>query len=253
MADERGKLLLVAPAVMVTQRFRWLKQIVAGGRIGRPTLVTAQLAGMGPAGWRTYTGDPAVFYGPGVGPLIDTGVYLLHAITGLLGPARRVQALTGIAIPEREVAIERLAGQRIAVTTPDHILLQLDFGGATFAQILSSFAVPRSKAPVLELHGTEGSVSIGIEHWYDADGPVDLFVRDGGPLGVEGWLDEVAPPVPGPSSNVIASGLPHFAACLDGTEQPILTAAHATHVLEIMLKAGEAADAGRTLELETTF
>ena len=32
---------------------------------------------MGPAEWRAYTGDPAVFYKPGVGPLIDIGVYPL--------------------------------------------------------------------------------------------------------------------------------------------------------------------------------
>src|SRR6185312_12701090 len=112
-----------------------------------------QQANMGPAAWRVYTGDPAVFYTPGVGPMIDLGVYALHAITGILGPVKRIQAMGGISIPERNVLIDRLAGQKIAVSTPDHILLHLDFGNATFGQVLASFATPRSKAPALEVHG----------------------------------------------------------------------------------------------------
>lgn len=93
LAREQERMLLCAPGTMVTQRLRWLKDILADERMGRPTLATAQIAGMGPAAWRQYSGAPAVFYSETVGPLIDTGVYLLHAITGLFGPAQRVQAL----------------------------------------------------------------------------------------------------------------------------------------------------------------
>ena len=252
LARQQGKLLLCAPAVMATNRMQWLKRVIGDGRIGRPTLATAQMANMGPSGWRQYTGDPAVFYSAGVGPLIDTGVYVLHTITGLLGPAKRVQALGGIVIPKRTVTIERLLGQEIEVSTNDQMLIQLDFGGNVFAQVLSSFAVPRSKAPVLELHGTNGTVSISASDWYDANGPVDIFVRDESPLGVEDWM-EVAPPVPSLHDSLIGAGVPHLVACIDGIEQPILTAEHACHVLEIMLKAGQAAPTGETLDIETTF
>ena len=86
------------------------------------------MANMGPAAWRGYTGDPSVFYGPGVGPLLDTGVYALHAVTGLLGPARRVQAFGTVAIPRRPILIPRLQGQEVEVSTNDLVLLHLDFG-----------------------------------------------------------------------------------------------------------------------------
>ena len=254
LARRRERLLLCAPAVMATERFRWLREVIAAGRVGRLTLATAQMANMGPAGWRQYTGDPAVFYGPEVGPLLDTGVYVLHAITGLMGPARRVQAFGGIAIPRRKVLIDRLAGQTIAVGANDHMLLHLDLGENRFAQVLSSFAVPRSKTAALELHGTEGSVVVpGDGGWYDPNGPVDLFLRDDSLLGVEGWLNGVASPNPGPYNHLIAAGVPHFVACLEGTEEPVLTAEHATHVLEIILQAGRSVEEGRAIELETGF
>ena len=105
LARERGLTLLSAPAVMATNRFRWLKAELDSGWIGRPTLAVGQMANMGPAAWRDYKGDPAVFYGPSVGPALDTGVYILHAITGLLGPARRVEAFGGVSIPRRKVLI----------------------------------------------------------------------------------------------------------------------------------------------------
>src|SRR5690606_316266 len=43
--------------------------------------------------------DPAWYYKPGGGPLRDAAVYDLHIMTWLLGPAKRVTAMSGIAIP----------------------------------------------------------------------------------------------------------------------------------------------------------
>ena len=252
-ANQAGKLLLSAPAVMATRRFRWLKELITAGCFGRPTLATAQMANMGPASWRGYTGDPGVFYQKGVGPVLDTGVYILHAITGLLGPVKRIQAFGGIAIPKRTVLIERLAGQTIDVTANDQMLIQLDFGGDTFAQVLSSFAVPATRAPALELHGTGGSFSIATSTWYDANGPVDIYRRDDTPLGLEGWILNVSPPNPSPHTNLIGAGVPHFVDCILGDAEPILTAAHARHVLEVILAAGRAVQECCVVELSTSF
>lgn len=254
-AERLEKLLLCAPAVMATGRFRWLKQLFADGRLGQPHLAVGQMANTGPAGWRAYTGDPAVFYSKDVGPMLDTAVYVLHAITGLMGPAKRVEAFGGIAIPERKVLIERLAGQTIAVGANDVMLVHLDFGGNRFAQVLSSFAVPGSRAPALEVHGSEGSISIAMPAWYDAWGPVDVYRRDDTLLGLDGWVQNVYPPnrPEGSSLHLIGAGPAHFVACLRGEELPILTAEHALHVLEIILKAGQSANEGHAIGLETGF
>lgn len=251
LAKQRGRLLLCAPALLATPRFKWLRAVLESGRLGRPTLAVGQLATMGPASWHGYTGDPTVFYSAGVGPVSDIGVYLLQAITGLLGPVRRIQALGGITIPERTVRTGPLAGQTIAVTTNDHMLLQLDCGNNSFAQVLASYAVPGSKAPVLEIHCTAGTISISRAHWFDASGPVDLLLRDDSALALEGWMERVAPPGATPGTDVIATGPAHFIACLLGHEAPLLTAERACHLLEIVLLAEESARDGRARELTT--
>jgi predicted dehydrogenase len=248
LARTRGLTLLCAPAVMTTNRFRWLKERLGGGWLGRPTLAVGQMANMGPASWLDYKGDPAVFYSEAVGPALDTGVYILHAVTGLLGPARRVEAFGGIAIPHRNVLIPGREGQVIEVSTPDHLLIHLDFGDNRFAQVLSSFATPRSKAPALEIHGDGGTVSISQESWYDPDAPVEVLVRDEQAAGQERW-EEVIPSGPSRSAHLIGSGPEHFVAVLAGLEAPILTAEHAAHVLEIILAAGQSVREGRAIVL----
>ncbi len=184
----------------------------------------------------------------------DVGVYPLHAMTGIFGPVKRMQAFGGITISERKVLIDRLDGQRVDVKTPDHMLIHLDFGNASYGQLLASFATPRSKAPGLEIHGDAGSLSLSMDTWYNGDGPVDLCLRDESPAGLEGWMTNVtAPSSAGQTSSLIGSGPAHFIEVIEGRAKPILTAEHATHALEIMLRSSEAIETGRTIELETTF
>jgi predicted dehydrogenase len=255
-AARRKLLLMCAPGVAATRRFRWLSEIVASGRFGRPTLAVGQFAGWGPAGWREYTGDPTVFYGPSVGPVFDLGVYRLHAMTMLFGPVRRVQAMGSIAVPLRVVRGGRMAGRTIEVTAPDHVLINLEFASGALGQLLASFATPATQAPWLELHFEKASLSFpGSGH--DQNSPVSIFLDDKGAVGVEGWAPGwthgVQPPPPADPLEVIGTGVTHFVACLRGEEKPLLTAEHARHVLEVILAAYASIADGHTHEMRTTF
>ena len=127
LADSNDAFFLCAPGSAATALVRWLKELAGSGRLGRPTLAVAHHADPGPAAWREYTGDPTPFYREGVGPVFDHGVYRLHEMTSVLGPVRRVQAMGSIAIPRRRIRGGPLTGQTIDVTTPDHVLIQLEF------------------------------------------------------------------------------------------------------------------------------
>ncbi len=254
-ARNEGLIYLCAPATMATDRFQWIKGFMDEGRMGTPTVATGQMANLGPAMWRQYTGDPSVFYKKGVGPILDIGVYILHGITGLFGPAKRVQSFAGISIPERTVLIPRLQGEKITVETPDISMIQLDFGNNSYAQILSSFAVPGSQAPAMEVHGSDASLTIWLEDWYNATGPIDYIQRDPSPAGLQAWQKRVSPPAPvgHPGENLIGSGPRHFVSVMNGTQEPILTAEHAIHILDIILSSAESASSGTAIELNTSF
>ena len=253
LASERGRHLLGAPAVAVTRRFRWLAEIVASDRFGRLTLAVTHHADPGPAAWREYTGDPTVFYSSGVGPLVDHGIYRLHGLTMLMGPVRRVQAMGSIGIPTRVVRGGPLTGRTIDVTTPDHMLINLEFGSGAIGQLLASFGTPSTQAPWLELHFERATISFGSDSRYDRHVGPSIYVDDDSPLGLEGWVHGIQPPPPDDPLDLVEMGAAHFIAVLRGEEEPVLTAEHARHVLEIMLAASASIEDGASHPVSTTF
>ena len=244
-AESAGKLLLCAPAVMATPRVRWIQEVISSGTIGRVTHAFARLATMGPAVWDEYTGDPTVFYAPGVGPAIDLGVYLITTLTGLFGPVTRVQAMGGIVIPERTITIPRLNGQRVAVQTPDLISMQLAFADNRFATVISSFAMPSNRGPVLEIVGERGGIAVVDEMDYWLGQGADLFQCESSEFGPEGWSRS------GPDDDepLLCSGPRHFIECIRGEAEPVMTARHALHVLDVMTAADRSITSGECADL----
>jgi predicted dehydrogenase len=253
-AARQGKMLFCAPSTMVTARFKWLKQALEAGEFGRPTVSRASIGHMGPATWREYIGDPRVFYKKGVGPLVDVGVYMLHTITGLLGPATRVQASGGIVIPERTILTDRYWGEKVQVETPDLLSINLDLEENRYAHLFASFATPGTKSPMFELYGTKGAFSIGPHQWYDGNGGTDLFKASSGREGERvGWQDNVPVPERNEPGDILGSGILHAVECLEQGTESMLTARHATHVLEIMNGALASIETGDAVELTTSF
>lgn len=249
-AAERDLSFLCAPGSAAMKRFRWLAEVVASGRYGAPTLAVAHHADPGPAAWREYTGDPSPFYREGVGPVFDHGVYRLHEMTTVLGPVARVQAMGAIGSATRVVRGGPLTGRTIGVTTPDHVLINLEFATGALGQLLASFGTPATKAPWLELHFPMATISFGGQSW-EEDAPISIYVDDDGPDAREGWLE--APDVPIEDLAVVETGVRHFVDCLQGAAEPVLTAEQARHVLDIILTAYESIDDGRSHAIGTTF
>jgi predicted dehydrogenase len=249
-AARTSVIFMCAPGSAATKRFRWLGELVASGRYGSPTLAVAHHADPGPAAWREYTGDPSPFYREGVGPVFDHGVYRLHEMTTVLGPVTRVQAMGAIGWPTRVVRGGPLTGRTIEVTTPDHVLINLEFASGALGQLLASFGTPATKAPWLELHFPMTTISFGGQSW-EEDAPISIYVDDDGPDGREGWIDDVDAPVD--EHGVVETGVTHFVACLRGEAKPVLTAEHARHVLDITLKAYASVEDGQSHATETTF
>jgi predicted dehydrogenase len=249
LAAQRGVLLLCAPGSAVSGRIRWLRELAASGRLGKPTLAVAHHADPGPADWLEYTGDPTPFYREGVGPVFDHGVYRLHEMTTVMGPVRRVQAMGAIALPRRLIRGGPLTGATIDVTTPDHVLVLLEFTSGALGQLLASFATADTLAPWLELHLERGVVSFGGKSW-ELDAPVSLLDASAGVDGAADWEPAGVPP---DDVGVVEAGARHFLACLTGEEKPVLTAEHGRHVLEIILAAYASIADGQSQELRTSF
>ena len=100
-----------APGSAATDRVRWLKDLAASGRLGKPTLAVAHHADPRPGRVARVHRRPDAVLPRGRRAVIDHGVYRLHEMTALLGPVQRVQAMGSIALPTRRVSRRADEGQ----------------------------------------------------------------------------------------------------------------------------------------------
>jgi predicted dehydrogenase len=216
--------------VVLSPTYQALWRHMHGGAIGRPLSARAFYGWAGPD-WAAW------FYQPGGGALFDLGVYNVTTLTGLLGPARRVTALAGVAIPEREAE-----GRRVAVEAVDNAHVLIDFGGGTYAVVTTGFTIQRYRCPAVEIYGSEGTIQMlgddwaprGYELWQNSEGCWRLF-------------DETAPAWPW------TDGLRHLVECIRDGSEPLIRPEHAYHVLEIILKAEASGRDGQARAIESTF
>jgi predicted dehydrogenase len=230
VAAGSGRILLCAPFTVLSPTFQTIARRLRSGDIGKICSARARYGWSGPW-WNQW------FYQNGGGCLFDLGVYCITSLTGLLGPVRRVMAMTGVAIPEREVN-----GEKIRVEAEDNAQVLLDFGEGAFAVVTTGFTIQQYRSPALEVYGATGTIQMlgddwdpdGYELWQNAAGAWQLF-KETDPDWT--WTD----------------GLRHLIDCIRTKERPLVTPEHALHVLEIMLKAQESSREGKAMPIESTF
>lgn len=197
--------------------------------------------------------DPSWYFKtPGGGPLYDMTAYALHGLTSVLGPARRVTALSGLVMATRE-----FAGRQINPEMDDNTISLLDFGKGAFAvahgtaagTIIDDFAASC-------FFGTEGEIRGLLLNGEPFDFPGRELT-----LGAPSWdwdaQMRVLPHVVGkhreiPESHVFEDVMQLVNWIRDGVASPV-TAEHARHVIDIIESSYRSASTGRTEELRTSF
>lgn len=241
-ANRRGLTLVCAPSVLLYPQVRYAAELLAQDAIG-PVHAARGHGHGGVPPWSGYASDPSPFFAAGGGPLVDMGVYPLHALTGLLGPARRVTAMSaqaqrGFVVPDGPVA-----GKTVPIAVPDAWHLLLDLGGERLASIEANNVAQASRAPQLELFGLRGTLALNL---LDVAAPVEVRWPAGD------WESIAVPHVRAAGPDHLL-GVEHLVDCVATGRPPRLGVDHAIHVLEIVEGAARAAAEGRTIDLTTTF
>ena len=232
--------LVCAPVTLLLPTAQRWQHLLREGAIGDVTFARAQL--LAPPIWDDFPPDHVWYYAAGSGPLLDGGVYALTALTGLFGPALRVSAMARTIMSEHVIGNGPAAGGRFRSEVADSVHLHLDFG-RFFATCDVSWCVSASRNETLEVYGEHGTLSGDPTY---ANTPIHIF-RPG-----SGWsVEELTPRLP--RNDDWFQGVAHLVDCILHDTEPIPSATHARHVLDIMLTALRAAKEGRALALQTTF
>src|ERR1051326_6080720 len=136
-AAARGVKLVSSPGQMLRPQNQRIRQLVQEGALGR---LAWAATGAGFGSYHEREGlrqgedvlsniNPAWYWRkPGGGPLYDMTVYGLHALTGVLGPAKRGTAMSAALVTERQSR-----GKKFPSDCDDNTLFILDFGGSVYA------------------------------------------------------------------------------------------------------------------------
>ncbi len=237
LAADRGLRLGCSPCTLMGEAQQTAWKLVRDGRLGEVRVVYAEANGGRIESWHPA---PIPFYEAGA--LFDIGVYPLTIITGIFGPARRVEAFARTVAPERRLR----DGTGFTLTVPDFTVALLELESGLLVRLTANFYAPRRgpQKTLIEMHGDLGSVA--LSSWQDFDSavgyaefgqeyePVELLApgRHGTEFG-RGIRD---------LAQAIAEGRPHRA-----------SGEHAAHVVEIVCAAAAAAERGEPVDVGSSF
>jgi len=238
-ARKAGVRIWGAPTVVMSPQFAFMAKTLAQGALGKVAAAHADYGHTGPD-WSAF------FYEKGGGSLPDLAVYNLATLTGLLGPAKSVVAMTGVLTPTRKI---RGKGE-IRVAAEDNAMVLMDHGGGLLSHVQSGFNY-------FNPHGHDGSkeqrhtVSI-----VGTTGYLGLVGYDWEPRGVDvATKDE--PTVKRHATDkgdfVWQMGASLAAECLATKKELLITPEHALHVLEVIQAARESQETGRRIALRSSF
>ena len=238
LARQRGVGFWGAPANPIAPAFQFMARTLATGTIGR-VYAAHSIAGSSGPSWP----GSAWFYRKGGGSLFDLGVYNVTLMTGLLGPAQGVAALSGTAIPRRIIN-----SQSLAVEADDNTALLLDHGNTVYSVIQTGFVYAAQREDwTVQLIGTGGALTMGGYAWE----PEEVSLYRGDQVKAPGRWETGLLGKQDPY--VWQSGATYIAECLAKGEKPMLRGEHALHVLEVMLAAKRSAQTGQRVQIASTF
>jgi predicted dehydrogenase len=241
LAARLGLVLVCAPSVLLFPQVRHVHELLASGRLGVIRSARAQANGGVPP-WEGYSSDPSPFFSGQVGPLVDMGVYPLHALTGLLGPVSKVAALALRTKDSFVIDDGPLRGKVVPVESEDHWQLVAELPGCV-ASVEATFATAESAAPECELRGDAGAVAFSL---LDVSAPVRVLEPGSG-----AWADVAVPHerAAGPDHLL---GVLHLVDCVASGRRPVASADHAIHVLDVLEAARRAAASGEPVAVDAS-
>ena len=245
----QGELTLAAsPGQMALPAYTRARELVEAGRVGRVFLATGTTLATGhetePLRSTNQAGgpDPAWYYAPGSGPLRDMGVYLLHAITGILGFARRVSSLSTQVMKKRD-----WGGTTIRPKVDDNAVLSLELDEDRLAVVSAAY----SETPVhldwghLAISGSEGAME--VRRRPNEDSAYELLFRARGSLDVtrEAFGTGLGDAHDALEEAHVARDVLDFIEAVREGRSPLARAVDACHVIDIIEASERAAATGR--------
>ncbi len=239
LAKSKNLRIWGAPAVVNSPQFEFMSKSIQSGKLGRVAAAHGQYGHTGPT-WSSF------FYEKEGGSMPDLGVYNMATLTGLLGPARSIMAMTSIVNPER--TIDEKGKVKVEVEDNAQVLMEHDKG--VISHVMCGFNY-------FDPHGHEASnQTLHSIQIYGDYGNMRLIGYDWEPLGVmmdTSWTEPAVLHHKSAEGYQWQEGATKIAESLVSKIEPRINAEHALHVLEIIEASRLSSKTGKKIKLKSTF
>lgn len=251
LARSKGLAVGCAPDTFMGGAHQQARAALDEGRIGTVTAGSAAVLNHGMEDWHP---NPDFFFLPGAGPMLDLGPYYIANLINLLGPVRRVGALTSSASLTRTISNGPRDGQAVPVKTPTNIHALLEFHSGATINLSTSWDVWHHKRTHFELYGTEGTLYVPDPNFFG--GTVEIGGCDGSltelaswdhPFGVTNQTDDGHE-----QANYRTAGLADMVAALQAGRDARCSLDRALHGVEVMMACLKSGETGEFVTLTTT-
>jgi len=239
LAKSKGQRIWGAPAVVNSPQFAFMAKMIREGKIGKVAAAHAHYGHLGPT-WSAF------FYEKGGGSLPDLGVYNIATLTGLLGPAKSLVAMTSIITQDRTVDDKG----KIKVEAEDNAMIILEHANGRLSHVQCGFNYfdpyghegAGQEQPTISIWGTKGNMNLIGYDW--APFGVDMSTTDN---------EKTIRHATDAGSYVWEQGASVIAESLALEKEPLIAVEHALHVLEIIEAARESQTSGKRIPLTSSF
>ncbi len=251
IADAKGLKAGCAPDTFLGGAHQAARKAIDDGLIGKITSGTAHVMNFGMEHWHP---NPDFFYQPGGGPILDLGPYYVANLIHLIGPIKRVGAMTATPQYERLISNGPRTGETVPVNTPTTAHAILEFHSGAVVTLSSSWDVFAHRHANMELYGSEGSLYVPDPNFFGGD--VLATKRDGAAVALPAWDHVLGVPnqqhQQGMMANYRTAGLADMAIGINEGRDYRCSLDRALHGVDVMTSILKSGETGQFINLQTT-
>lgn len=251
IATAKGLSVGCAPDTFLGGAHQLARSYIDAGKIGRITSGTCHVMSPGMEMWHP---NPDFFFLPGGGPILDLGPYYVANLINLIGPVKRVAALTSMANPTRTITSEPRNGDVIPVKTPTNIHSLLEFHSGATITLSASWDVWSHRHANMELYGTEGSIFVPDPNFFG--GKVETTGRNKEFTELDMWdhpFSKINQENPnGSFANYRTAGLADMVQALQNGRDARCSLDRTLHGVDVMTSILKSGEIGEFITLTTT-
>jgi predicted dehydrogenase len=230
-----------APDTWLGGAHQQARALIDAGEIGVVTSGTAHFMSSGMEHWHP---NPDFFYLPGAGPVFDMAPYYLTNLVQLIGPVKRVAAMSATPQAERLISSQPRAGEFVPVGTPTTFHSLLEFQSGAIITLASSWDVIGHGHGHMELYGGRGTMDIPDPNLFG--GEVSVAGREGARVLSQDWDHpfSVINQAAGGGANYRSAGLADMSLAIAQGRPHRCALDVALHVVDVMASILKSAETG---------